>query len=375
MRWAGRSAAAAALLALALPAAGAPPAPERSREQELADLRREIGELEARLVEARRRQSGLQGEIAATDLDLQLQETRLAEAAAARDLAAGRAAAREEGVRRLEGALGATRRELSRRLVGLYRLGSQGYLRLLLRLKPDRRLLPSIRWMRYLARRDRQAVDRYQEARRRLAGERDRLLVERREAEAWIAREGSRRQALVAARQRKAQLLARVERENRALAERATELADKEKKLANFLDFLYGRSTEVPAGTPMQQFRGVLDWPLRARVTTGFGPRLDPRYQTRVPHNGIDLATTPGAEVRTVFAGKVLFAAPFQGYGTTVIVHHPGRVFTLYAGLSELRVAPQGMVSLGDVVGLATDKLYFEIRVENRPEDPLTWLR
>jgi septal ring factor EnvC (AmiA/AmiB activator) len=70
-----------------------------------------------------------------------------------------------------------------------------------------------------------------------------------------------------------------------------------------------------------------------------------------------------------------VFAAPFQGYGPTVIVQHPGRAFSLYAGLSELRVGKEGMLSLGDAVGLASDKLYFEIRVENRPEDPLDWLR
>jgi len=56
-------------------------------------------------------------------------------------------------------------------------------------------------------------------------------------------------------------------------------------------------------------------------------------------------------------------------------VQHPGRVFTLYAGLGTMRVAKEDMVSLGDAVGLAADKLYFEIRVENHPEDPLTWLR
>jgi septal ring factor EnvC (AmiA/AmiB activator) len=76
-----------------------------------------------------------------------------------------------------------------------------------------------------------------------------------------------------------------------------------------------------------------------------------------------------------VYPGKVLFAAPFEGYGLTAVVFHPGRVFTLYAGLSELRKAKEDMVSLSDTVGLATDKLYFEIRVENRPDDPLLWLR
>jgi septal ring factor EnvC (AmiA/AmiB activator) len=49
-------------------------------------------------------------------------------------------------------------------------------------------------------------------------------------------------------------------------------------------------------------------------------------------------------------------------------------VFTLYAGLSELRRGRDDMVSLGDTVGLAADRLYFEIRVENHPEDPLSWM-
>jgi septal ring factor EnvC (AmiA/AmiB activator) len=346
-----------------------------SREQELANLRAEISRLTSRLAEARRQQTGLQGELQAVEVELRLQEARLAEAAAARDLAARRVADGEREVRRLEGALETSRTGLRRRLTGLYRLGRQGYFRLFLSLKPDRRLLPSIRLMRYLARRDRAAVDRYQQARADLESERGRLLARREVAERWIRNERVRRQQLVAAREHKEVLLARLEREGRALAAKTTELADREKKLANFVDFLYGRTTGSPAGTPMQQFRGVLDWPAEGKVTSGFGSILDPRYKTRVPHNGVDLSVASGAEVKAVFPGKVLYAAPFQGYGNTVIVQHPGRVFTLYAGLSAMRVAKEDMLSLGDAVGLASEKLYFEIRVENRPEDPLSWLR
>lgn len=358
------------LTALPLPAQQKP-----TREQELAALRSEIARLTSRLAEARRQQTGLQGELQAVEVDLRLQEARLAEAAAARDLAARRVAEGEREVSRLQGALETARTGLRRRLSALYRLGRQGYFRLFLSLKPDQRLLPSIRLMRYLARRDRAAIDRYQQARTGLERERGQLLARREVAEKWIASERERRQQLVAAREHKAALLARVERERRVLTAKTTELADREKKLANFLDFLYGRTTGSPAGTPMQQFRGVLDWPAEGKVTEGFGQILDPRYRTKVPHNGVDLAVAPGAEVKAVFAGKVLYAAPFQGYGNTVIVQHPGRVFTLYAGLSTMRVGKEHMLSLGDAVGLASDKLYFEIRVENRPEDPLGWLR
>jgi septal ring factor EnvC (AmiA/AmiB activator) len=365
----------ALLLLLAL--AGVPPLPAQhsAREQELAALRLEIARLSRELASTRQAASGLEGELKAVEVDLKLQETRLAEAVAARELAARRVTEGEAEVKRLEGALDEARAGLKRRLTGLYRLGRQGYFRLFLSLKPDRRLLPSIRLMRYLARRDRAAIDQYQEASARLAGERERLVARREETDRWIKGERARRQQLVAVRGHKAALLARVQSQGRTLEARAGELAEREKKLAAFLDLLYGRTQGAPAGTPMQEFRGVLDWPVEGRVTSGFGSILDPRYKTKVPHNGVDLSVAQGAEVKAVFAGKVLYAAPFQGYGNTVIVQHPGRVFSLYAGLSAMKVGKDDMVSLGDAVGLAADRLYFEIRVGNRPEDPLVWLR
>jgi septal ring factor EnvC (AmiA/AmiB activator) len=361
------------LAAFALPA----PAQEsaRDRERELARIRAEIRDLSAKLERARRQRSDLAGQLAATDLELRLHQRRLAEAGAARALLSRQAEASAQEVERLAASLDATRRDLARRLSGLYRLGRQGYLRLLLSARPGERLLPSIRLVRYLAQRDRVAIDRYAAARRRLARERDLLLARRAALEGWIGREEARRRELARARERQAVLLARLAREGQALALRAGELAERERKLSAFLDVLYGRSADPLSGAPMQGFRGVLDWPARGRVTAGFGPLLDPRYRTRVPHNGLDIETRPGVEVRAVYPGQVLFAAPFEGYGTAVVVLHPGRMLTLYAGLSELRVGREGMVTLGQVVGLASERLYFEIRVENRPEDPLTWLR
>jgi murein hydrolase activator len=371
----------ALLAALALPlypqAPQAPPRADRIsvRERELAGLRAEISRLETRLGEARRRQSGLQDELAAADLELKLQETRLAEAMTARDLAMRRAEASEREVGRLERALAETRRDLQGRLAALYRLGRQGYLRLFLALDPDRPLLPSVRLIRYLARRDRRSMDRYREARAGLARQRDRLVAERAEREGWISREEARRAELLAVRARRAGLLARAEREERELTARAGDLAEREKKLSGLLDLLAGDNPGGLDGTPIQRFRGILDWPAAGTVTAGFGFRFEPRYHTRIPHHGIELATVAGGDVQAVFPGKVVYAAPFQGYGNTVILLHPGRAFTLYAGLSDLKVAREGMVSLGDAVGLSTDKLYFEIRVEKRPEDPMSWLR
>ena len=83
----------------------------------------------------------------------------------------------------------------------------------------------------------------------------------------------------------------------------------------------------------------------------------------------------PAEQVRVIYPGKVVFAAPFEGYGPTVVVQHAGRVFTLYAGLSSIAVKRDDLLSLRQSLGRAGERLYFEIRVENKPEDPRRWVR
>ncbi len=348
---------------------------ESDREAELERIRADIARLQARLERLRSERSGVAGALAGTELELELQGRRVQEVRTERALAAERLARTAIRISDLETEMDRSRAALRERLVDLYRLGRAGPLRLLLSIRSERHLLPGIRLLRYLARREASAIDAFIESRARLAVEGEELAALRREIEGLLAREASRLESLGRLRGRQRDLLAALEKEQQTVAARTERLIDKERKLANFLDFLYGRNPSPLAGTPMQNFRGVLDWPCAGKVVGHFGPRLDPRYQTRVPHNGIEIDTRPGSEVKAVFPGKVLFAAPFQGYGLTAVVHHPRRVFSLYAGLEELKVGSDDMLSLGQAVGLAGERLYFEIRVENRPEDPLTWLR
>ena len=351
----------------------AEPTPD-SRQLELAEIRAEIGRLEDRLEQVKSRETGLGQGLRRLGVEIELQELQVAEATAALELAADRVAAAETRVGELEVVLAALRSDLGRRLAGMYRLGHNGYLRMFLTLRPDDTLLPAIRQLRFLVRRDQAALGRYRAARDELEEHRGLLAAQRREAEAWQRREAERRDGLVASRRRHQRLLAELEAQRRRLAARADELADKERKLSRLIDSLVGDGPDL-AGTPIQEFRGALDWPARGEVAAGFGPRLDPRYRTEVPHNGLDVEVAAGTEVRAIFPGKVLYAAQFEGYGTMVVVYHSGRAFTLYAGLRSLAVAKDDMLSLGDVLGTAVGTLYFEIRIDNQPEDPADWLR
>ncbi len=361
------------LIASLAPGGAADPDP---RETELVRIRQEIERLEERLTRMAGRAEGLTADLDRTRVELALQEQQLAEATAALELAAARAQAAQAKVEELEAALVQIRDDLHRRLVGLYRLGRQGYLRLFLAMTPDRNLLPAIRQLRYLVRRDQLAFDRYLATRDEVGRERRRLEARLRDVAQWQQREAERRDTLRQLRQRQERLLEEVARERRRLAQRAEELQDKERKLVRLIASLVGDTATPLAGTPIQDFRGVLDWPVSGEVVGRFGPRRDPRYATVVPHNGIDIAVGgDGREIRSVFPGEVLFASQFEGYGQMVVVHHPGRVFTLYSGLSSISVTKGDVLPLGTVVGSAAGQMYFEIRLENQAEDPLLWLR
>jgi septal ring factor EnvC (AmiA/AmiB activator) len=342
---------------------------------ELRQIRGEIERLQSDLEQVRQRRQGLEGRIEEINVELSLQRQRMAEARAA--FAAAQAAVGEVQARveALEDDLAAARRELRGRLTGLYRMGRHGYLRLLLAANPEGDLLPALRLSRFLARRDREAVGRYERVGRELEGEQSALLLRQQEAASWSEREVQRRQELTELRGRQHSLLAQLERERQRLAAQALDLADRERAVAALFDDLGDRASLL-SGSPIQQFRGALGWPVEGEVTISFGTRLDLRYKTRVPHNGIEIQPLrPGDPVRAVYPGKVLYAAPFQGYGPTVVMHHAGRVFTLYAGLAELKVGRNDVVALGQELGPVADRLYFEIRAGSEALDPLDWLR
>jgi septal ring factor EnvC (AmiA/AmiB activator) len=113
----------------------------------------------------------------------------------------------EAEVASLAAELGTARQSLEKRMVGLYRLGRNGPLRLALSIQPEgggsgSDLPSAVRLLRYLVRRDADAVDRYVVARESLLDRQRVLEEERREVERWLAEAESRRTELASARRR-----------------------------------------------------------------------------------------------------------------------------------------------------------------------------
>jgi murein DD-endopeptidase MepM/ murein hydrolase activator NlpD len=119
-----------------------------------------------------------------------------------------------------------------------------------------------------------------------------------------------------------------------------------------------------------------LDWPADGPVSSPFGRREGQ------PHEGIDLAVAEGTPVRAACAGRVAYAGDkLRGYGRLIIVAHAGGLATVYAHNSRLEVKEGDVIARGQEIarsgqtGRATaPHVHFEVRRDNRPEDPLKYL-
>jgi murein DD-endopeptidase MepM/ murein hydrolase activator NlpD len=131
----------------------------------------------------------------------------------------------------------------------------------------------------------------------------------------------------------------------------------------------------VPSG------KGVLGLPVSGSITSGFGMRVHPIFETVRMHTGVDFSASTGTPVHAAEAGVIAVASERGGYGITVIVDHENGLATLYAHLSRTAVSPGARVAKGDVVGFSGSTgnatgphLPFEVRVNGNPVDPMRYL-
>jgi septal ring factor EnvC (AmiA/AmiB activator) len=251
------------------------------------------------------------------------------------------------------------------------------YLRLLLSIDRPSDFFRGYRFITTLARRDNAQVSAFRADLKALTTERATLEQRTRESIALRSRLSAARRNLDGQRARKTELLTSLVERKETNAAYVEELAQAEARLQQLLQGLEGAEIAVPLGA----FRGSLPWPVEGRVRAGFGRRKHPRFDTYTVHNGLEIEAPPDAEVRAVHEGRVVFADRFRGYGLMVVVDHGGKHHSLYAHLADVAVTPGQDVEEGTVLGTADPAgadgpgVYFEMRYQGRPEDPLEWLR
>lgn len=125
---------------------------------------------------------------------------------------------------------------------------------------------------------------------------------------------------------------------------------------------------------------GVPRWPAEGAMTSPYGLRVRSGDRLQV-HRGVDIAMPEGTPVNAMAAGRVHIAGWRGSYGLLVVIDHGGSTRTVYAHLSEVRVAEGERVRAGQLIGLSGmtgnatgPHLHFEVIRWGRPEDPVPLL-
>ena len=128
--------------------------------------------------------------------------------------------------------------------------------------------------------------------------------------------------------------------------------------------------------------KGNLPWPVeRGVISSSYGKHTSVvSDKVTVTNNGIDIATTEGAQARAVFDGEVASVAKLMGSNTVVIIRH-GEYFTVYSNLENVTVKRGDKVktkqNLGTVHTNKTEdktELHFELLKEQNRQNPANWL-
>ena len=153
-----------------------------------------------------------------------------------------------------------------------------------------------------------------------------------------------------------------------------------EERLLELIERLKERKV-VPSysGKSFLSMKGNLSLPLNTKIQARFGQQKSIRGAY---WQGLLLSANSGQDVRSIFTGQVVYSSYFEGFGILVIVDHGGNFLSLYAHNKESKVQVGDWVDTQQVISVAdgnistpTPGLYFELRHNGLPIDPLLWCR
>ncbi len=293
------------------------------------------------------------------------------------------------------------RQEIERRLLSLYKAGELGALRMFFSAESFPQLAENIRYMKSILDNDKRIYLEYNQKIDQLKSlkadlERDALKKER----IMTGIEQKKREIEVE-KGKKAAYLGKVRQDRKSYETSLKELqanADRLQAMITRLEALSRRKlasrhekpgarqkplAELPP-VPDRGFasqKGRLPLPVRGEILESYGKHKHPEFNSFTFSKGLSISASSGTEIKSIYEGTVIFADYFKGFGNMIIVDHGGGYFTLYAHASRLAKKVGAEVARHETIGTVGDvdsskgsMLYFEIRHQGKPVDPVGWI-
>lgn len=369
------------LLLGCLLAVGWASANEEVSESQLRELREDISALQGWLTDARGEQSDLQNQLRQTETQIGQLVTRIEKnTSEAQEL--------EQRMRRLRNEQDDLQEQLDQQagflrqqIRAAYSMGRQEYLKVLLNQQEPDRVARLLRYYDYINKERTQRIEEYLGIARQLDQVQSEIITRGQALEQVRRSLQERRRELLAEQNQRQILVAELSREISDRDDELAKLQADQKRLEELLEAVTEAIVRLPPprdARPFPDMRGSLPWPLQGRVISAFGSR---QQNTRLVSRGLTIQANSGDEIQAIHGGRIVFADWMRGFGFLVIIDHGDGYMSLYGHNQTLRRQTGDWVNAGDVIATAGSTggqqrtaLYFEIRRQGEPLDPIAWV-
>lgn len=289
----------------------------------------------------------------------------------------------EAEVTKMHSEMDASRTQLSRLVYAGYVAGRAEYFKLLLNQQEPGLLGRNLAYYRYLSQR---RIDHIRDVERkaaRLQQLKDLLEAENKELNTLMEAQLSRQEDLQVARIERGVILDQLRRRIGSRKKELEDLKRNEARLNRLLEDLKNAMADIPPESILDQrfgdMRGRLALPVDGAISARFGQI---RGRSGVQWEGIFMTADEGTTVRAIFPGRVAFADWLRGFGLLLILDHGDGYMSLYSHgkllykqVGEWVDAGEPIAQVGSSGGLTDAGLYFEIRHNGEPHNPLIWCK
>lgn len=362
----------------------------QKKEKQIKDLERQIQKERDKVRRAEEKEQSVLGQLHELESRLEKKERELKTLKAKLSQTSRRILVLEGNIGEISPRLERSKTILKKRLRAIYKQGQWGYLRILFSSPSYAEMGRRLKYLTLIAQQDRRIAENYHRNLKQLASSKKEL-VGQKEAQVASQEQTQRQQRTIKEDQRKRKQILSSIRKEKGMHQRT--LRDLEKAQQDLQALVEGlrsggeRKDALPAVPPYEgkgafgKSRGRLEWPVKGPVTSFFGKEQHPRFRIQIQNKGITIKAPEGKDIRAVADGRVIYADWFKGYGKLIILDHGDGYYTLYAHASEISVSLGQNISRGQALGrvgetgsLEGPNLYFEVRQNGRPQDPLAWL-
>ena len=270
----------------------------------------------------------------------------------------------------------AQRHALTAQVRSAYLLGRQDYLKLLLNQQDPAQLGRGLLYYNYFNRARAERIAQTSADLEQLTATTQAIVQQRAQLAALRAEQQQEKEILDDGQQTRELILTRLNTDIRQKDVTLAHLLEDERAL----DALLRRLPPAPPATKKQDYlpfaalKGKLPWPTKSTT--------DAPLSSGAHWHGALVQGHVGDEVHAVAPGRVVFAEWLRGFGLMMIIDHGDGYMTLYGhsqalykGVGDRAEAGEVIAAIGTSGGNERPGVYFEIREQGVPRDPLVWCR